>query len=215
MRLRVKQLIQERIRPPGSSYRSLRNHIIFMRLRENNWYRNRSDHGSSYRSLRSHIIFMRLRGTQVIQERISSLLINCKWHINSSLCAAQMHYFLTILQSCRSRRFLTGSGSGFWKNLDMESVLVPDLYPDLNIFSAKFLLEIFVWKYALKRIFINQKVKQQRFLKYLWLLLTPNKLILVHLLRPGSGSGPRRLDPDPSKKVQIRNTAILYGTHND
>jgi hypothetical protein len=51
---------------------------------------------------------------------------------------------------------------------------------------------------------LDQKVKQHRFLKYLWLLNTPKKCIQSHLLRPGSGSGPRRSDPDPTKKVRIR-----------
>jgi hypothetical protein len=49
---------------------------------------------------------------------------------------------------------------------------------------------------------MNEKVKKQRFLEYLWLLLTPKKFIKGHLLRPGSGSGPRR--PDPNKKARIR-----------
>jgi hypothetical protein len=49
---------------------------------------------------------------------------------------------------------------------------------------------------------MNQKVEQQKFLKYLWLLHTPKKLILGHLLMPGSGSDPRR--PDPTKRVRIR-----------
>jgi hypothetical protein len=50
---------------------------------------------------------------------------------------------------------------------------------------------------------MDQKVKQHRFLEYLWILHTPKKLIQTHLLRPGSGSGtgsgsgPRRPDPDP------------------
>jgi hypothetical protein len=39
---------------------------------------------------------------------------------------------------------------------------------------------------------MNQQVKQHRFLKYLWLLHTPKKLIQSHLLRPGSGSGSGR-----------------------
>jgi hypothetical protein len=63
---------------------------------------------------------------------------------------------------------------------------------------------------------MNQKVKQETFLKYLWLLHIPKKFILGHLLRPGSeyGSGPRR--PDPTKKVRIRNigsmpTILLMG----
>jgi hypothetical protein len=51
---------------------------------------------------------------------------------------------------------------------------------------------------------MNQKVKQQRFLKYLWLLNILKKLRYGHLLGPGSGSCPRRPDPDPTKKVRIR-----------
>jgi hypothetical protein len=57
---------------------------------------------------------------------------------------------------------------------------------------------------------MNQKVKQQRFLIYLWLLNILKKLTYGHLLGPGSGSGsgsgPRRPDPDPdpTKKVRIR-----------
>jgi hypothetical protein len=49
---------------------------------------------------------------------------------------------------------------------------------------------------------MDQKVKQHRFLMYLWLFHTPKKLIQSNLLRPGSGSGPKR--PDPTKKVRIR-----------
>jgi hypothetical protein len=55
---------------------------------------------------------------------------------------------------------------------------------------------------------MNQKVKQQRFLKYLWLLIILKKL--RYLLGPGSGScsgsgsGPRRPDPEATKKVRIR-----------
>jgi hypothetical protein len=41
----------------------------------------------------------------------------------------------------------------------------PDLDPDLNYFLANFLMEIFLQKYVLKSIFINQKVKQQGFLQ--------------------------------------------------
>jgi hypothetical protein len=51
---------------------------------------------------------------------------------------------------------------------------------------------------------MNQKVKYQKFLKYLWLLHTPKKLTYGQLLRQGSGSGPRRPNPDPTKKVRIR-----------
>jgi hypothetical protein len=59
---------------------------------------------------------------------------------------------------------------------------------------------------------MDKKVKQHRFCKYLWLLHTPKKLICSHLLRPGSGSGPRR--PDPTKRsgsdrIRIGNTGYL------
>jgi hypothetical protein len=54
----------------------------------------------------------------------------------------------------------------------------------------------------------TQKVKQQRLLKYLWLLNIQQKLRYGHLLGPGSGcgsgSGPIGPDPDPTKKVRIR-----------
>jgi hypothetical protein len=40
----------------------------------------------------------------------------------------------TFIQFCGSRRFLTGSGSDFWERPD----------PDLNVFSAKFLMEMFL-----------------------------------------------------------------------
>jgi hypothetical protein len=46
---------------------------------------------------------------------------------------------------------------------------------------------------------MNEKVKQHRFLKYLWLLHTPKKLIHSHLLRPGSGSA------SGSDRIRIRN----------
>jgi hypothetical protein len=68
-----------------------------------------------------------------------------------------------------------------------------------KLISAKFLQKIFFdGKYALKSIFMDQKVKQQRSLKYLWLLGTAEKFI-----GPGSGSCPRRPDPDLIKKVRI------------
>jgi hypothetical protein len=52
---------------------------------------------------------------------------------------------------------------------------------------------------------MDQKVKQHRFLKYLWLLRTPKKLIQCHLLRPGSGSGSdqKGSDPDPQHSTQL------------
>jgi hypothetical protein len=74
-------------------------------------------------------------------------------------------------QCCGSGLFFTGSRSGlnFLKHLD------PDL--DLNKFSAKLLLKFFWQKYAQKIIVMTQKVRKQRFLKYVWLLHTPKKLI--------------------------------------
>jgi hypothetical protein len=51
------------------------------------------------------------------------------------------------------------SGSDFLTRLD------PD--PHLNKGSAKFLLLIFLRKYALKSIVMTQKVKKHRFLEYL------------------------------------------------
>jgi hypothetical protein len=66
---------------------------------------------------------------------------------------------------------------------------------------------------------MDQKVKQRRFLKHLWLLHTLKKFIYSHLLRPGSEP-----DPDPvldaririrpkrsgSDRIRIRNTAGYY-----
>jgi hypothetical protein len=47
-----------------------------------------------------------------------------------------------------------------WKRLDLD----PD--PGLNKFSDNFFWNLFWPKYALESIFVNQKVKQQRFLMY-------------------------------------------------
>jgi hypothetical protein len=98
-------------------------------------------------------------------------------------------------QCCGSGRILTGSGSDFRKRLD------PD--PDHNKFSANFFLKFFLWKYALKSIFMNQKVKQQRFLKYLWLLNILKKLRYGHLLGPGSGSDQKGPDPTRSGSATL------------
>jgi hypothetical protein len=65
--------------------------------------------------------------------------------------------------------FLTGSGSDFR--------ISPNLDPDLNKFSAKFIREIFLADICSKSIVWIQKVKKQRFQKYLWLFHTPKKLI--------------------------------------
>jgi hypothetical protein len=67
----------------------------------------------------------------------------------------------------------SGSGSDFSKRPFPDQVLDPE--PDLNKFSAKFLLEIFA-EICSKRYFHDKKVKQQRFLKYLWFLNIPKKL---------------------------------------
>jgi hypothetical protein len=76
------------------------------------------------------------------------------------------------------------TGSDFRKHPD----------PDPNKFSDIFFL----------KKFMNQKVKQQRFLKYLWLLNILKKFIYCNFLGPGSGSGSDPRHPDPTKKVWIR-----------
>jgi hypothetical protein len=54
---------------------------------------------------------------------------------------------------------------------------VPDPDHDHNKFSARFLKTFFLRKYAQKSTFMNKKVKQYKFLKYLWLLQTQKKFI--------------------------------------
>jgi hypothetical protein len=78
------------------------------------------------------------------------------------------------------RLFIThlGTGTNTASVADPDDFLPdPDSGPDPNKTSDKFPQEIFCPKYALKSIFMNQKVKQKRFLKYFWLLHTPKKLI--------------------------------------
>jgi hypothetical protein len=99
-----------------------------------------------------------------------------------------------VVNELMPRAFIVVSYSQNPSGLELHWTSVADPDPDLNKFSTKFLLEIFWRKYALKSLFMNQKVKQQRFLKYLWFFL----------LRPGSGSARRRQDPDPTIKVWIR-----------
>jgi hypothetical protein len=53
----------------------------------------------------------------------------------------------------------------------------PDPVPDLNKILDKLRLEIFLIKICSKSIVTNPKVKQQRFLKFLWLLHTSKKFI--------------------------------------
>jgi hypothetical protein len=48
---------------------------------------------------------------------------------------------------------------------------------------------------------MDQKVENHRFLKYLWLLHTPKKLIQGHLLRPDPEPDP---DPVPDVRIRIR-----------
>jgi hypothetical protein len=75
----------------------------------------------------------------------------------------------------------------FWPDPDLTFENVQIL--TLNKFSTNFLLDIFICdRYALKSIFMNQKVKQQGFLRFLCLLHTPKRLRYAHLVRPGSGS---------------------------
>jgi hypothetical protein len=66
---------------------------------------------------------------------------------------------------------------------------------------------------------MDQKVKQHRLLKYSWLLHAPKKFLQSHLLRPGSGSGsdPRRPDPDPQHWYQehvYSNLQVKYSVFN-
>jgi hypothetical protein len=106
-----------------------------------------------------------------------------------------------------------GSGSDFWKSPDPDPV--PDTDPDMNKFSDKFRLEIFLAEICSKSIFMNQKVMQQRLLKYctVFMAFTHTKKICIgFLLRPGSKTGLRRLDPNPTKRSgsdrsRIRNAA--------
>jgi hypothetical protein len=102
---------------------------------------------------------------------------------------------------CGSGQFLTGSGSDFRKHLIRFRILT------LIHFLSNFFLKFFGGNWL-------QKVKKHRFPKYLWLLHTLKKLIQSHLLRPGSGCGPRRPDPDQTKKVQIRTRNTAYRAIN-
>jgi hypothetical protein len=88
----------------------------------------------------------------------------------------------------RSLDFFRNSEYNLWET----SVMDPDDFrPDQTFENVRFRIRIltlikfrtsFFWKffwpkYALKSIFMNQTVRQIRFLKYLWLLHTPKKLI--------------------------------------
>jgi hypothetical protein len=93
---------------------------------------------------------------------------------------AELHFFFSLKQCCGWGRFMTGSV--FRKRSDP----VPD--PDIYKFSVNFYRNFFLYmKICSKKYFMNQKVKQQRFL-YLWLLHIPKNLEKDNLLRPGSGS---------------------------
>jgi hypothetical protein len=111
---------------------------------------------------------------------------------------------------------------------------LPDLDPDptfenvpirfririLYKFSDKLLHNFFWPKYALKSIFMNQKVKQQVILKYLWLLYTPKKLILswsfinarirIRIRSQTSGSGSDQKGPDPTRSGSATLVLITY-----
>jgi hypothetical protein len=62
---------------------------------------------------------------------------------------------------------------------------------------------------------MNRKVKQQSFLKYLWLYGYAKKVEIGSFIKAWiwirsqtSGSGPRHPDPDTTKKIRIR-TLVL------
>jgi hypothetical protein len=61
---------------------------------------------------------------------------------------------------------------------------------------------------------MDQKVKQHRFLKYLWLKHTPKKLIQSHLIRPGSGSGSGSATMSEShiELYTVRIVPVVFGT---
>jgi hypothetical protein len=100
-------------------------------------------------------------------------------------------------QCCGSGRFLTGSGDDFSKHL------VPDPDPDLNKFSATFLLEIFVWEYALKvHIFMNQNLSNRDSLCISGLYTHQNSWFLV-IYEARIRVRPKRSGSD---RIQIRKT---------
>jgi hypothetical protein len=81
-----------------------------------------------------------------------------------------------------------------------------DFWPDPAFENVQIFWKFFRRKYVLKSIFMIQKVKQQRFLKYLRILHISKKLRGGHLLRTGSGFG--------SDRIRIRNTASnLFWRH--
>jgi hypothetical protein len=59
---------------------------------------------------------------------------------------------------------------------------------------------------------MNQKLYQQIFLKYLYLLHTIKKLRQVHLVRLGFGSGPRRPDPTGSGYATLPDSSAVNDT---
>jgi hypothetical protein len=87
-----------------------------------------------------------------------------KWILQQQVfhCCIKYKQGKCYLQGCGSGRFLTGYGSDFRKRPDPESYL--------KNFRSSFFWNFFCRKYALKSIFMNQKVKQQKFLRYLWLI---------------------------------------------
>jgi hypothetical protein len=94
----------------------------------------------------------------------------------------------------------------FWS--DPDYLKRPDPDPDLNNISAKLLLEIFGRKYALKSIFMNQKVENQIFLNYLSLLHT-KKVDIGALItaRIRIWIRPKRSGSD---RIRICNTCAVY-----
>jgi hypothetical protein len=84
----------------------------------------------------------------------------------------------------------------------------PDPDPDPTFENVRIRIRILTLINFRPTFFWQFFLIKHRFLKYLWLLHTPKKLIQSHLLRPGSGSGSGRLWPkrSGSDRIRIRNT---------
>jgi hypothetical protein len=115
-------------------------------------------------------------------------------------------YELHFCSLPRIHGFLPGFSLTASAALPMPSISVaapdnfgPNPVPDLNRFSAKFLLELFLAEICFEKYMhepSSQAAENPKVL-YLWLLHTTKKLIEHHLLRPGP-------NPDPVPGVWIR-----------
>jgi hypothetical protein len=99
-----------------------------------------------------------------------------------SIWSGVLIHNIRLVKVLRSGRFLTGSGSDFYKRPD------PNPDPGLNKFRPSFFWKYFWLKYS--KVQAWPKKLCSRFLKYLWLFTHTKKL------RPGSGSGSDQKDPD-------------------